>query len=100
MIKHLVMFRFRDFSTPEEKINAAETVRTELLAMKKKIPEIQEFEVGINFTDDDTAYDLVINCSFASKEALKVYQGHPDHQAFIKFNKNYSEKKVVLDYEY
>lgn len=100
MIRHLVMFKLREFSTPEEKKNAAETVRTELCAMKKKIPEIQEFEVGINFTVDDAAYDLVINSSFSSKEDLKAYQVHPDHQAFIRFNKNYSAKKVVLDYEY
>ena len=81
-------------------MKAVETVFTELHAMKKKIPEIQEFEVGINFTVDDAAYDLVINASFSSKEDLKVYQVHPDHLAFIKFNKNYSAKKVVLDYEY
>jgi len=100
MIRHLVMFRLRDFDTPEEKMKAIETVRNELLTMKKKIPEIQEFEVGINFTIDKAAYDLVINASFSSKEGLKVYQVHPDHKAFIIFNKNYSTKKVVLDYEY
>jgi len=100
MIRHLVMFKLLDFNTPEEKMKAAETVRTELRAMKKKIPEIQEFEVGINFTVDDAAYDLVINASFSSKESLKAYQVHPNHKAFIIFNKNYSAKKVVLDYEY
>ena len=100
MIRHLAMFKLREFSTPEEKMKAVEIVRAELFAMKKKIPVIQEFEVGINFTLDDAAFDLVINSSFSSKEDLKTYQGHPDHQAFILFNKNYSAKKVVLDYEY
>jgi hypothetical protein len=100
MIRHLVMFKLRDFSTPEEKMKAAETVRAELLALKKKIPVILDYEVGINFTADDAAYDLVINSVFSSKEDLKTYQVHPDHQAFILFNKNYSAKKVVLDYEY
>jgi len=94
------MFKLRDFSTTEEKIKAAETLRAELYAMKKKIPEIQEFEVGINFTVDEAAYDLVINSSFSSLEDLKSYQVHRDHKAFIKFNKNYSVKKVLLDYEY
>jgi hypothetical protein len=94
------MFKLREFSTPGEKIKAAETVRAELLTMKKKIPVILEFEVGINFTIDDAAYDLVINASFSSKEDLKAYQVHPDHQAFIIFNKKYSAKKIVLDYEY
>jgi hypothetical protein len=94
------MFKLRDYSTPEEKTKAIESVRTELMLFRKKISVILEFEVGINFTIDDAAYDLAINASFSSKEDLKAYQVHPDHQAFILFNKNYSVKKVVLDYEY
>lgn len=94
------MFKLRSYNSEEEKMQATVAVRNELLALKKKIPVIKEFEVGINFNPDITAYDLVINSSFASKEDLLVYQLHPDHQAFIAFNKNYSEKKVVLDYEY
>lgn len=94
------MFKLREFTTPEEKTIATETVRAELLALKKKIPVILEFEVGINFTEGDAAYDLVINSSFSSKEDLKRYQVHPDHQAFIRFNKDYSAKKAIVDYEY
>jgi hypothetical protein len=94
------MFKLREFSTPEEKIKAAGIVRAELLGLKKKIPVILEFEVGINFTVDDAAFDLVINSSFSTKEDLKAYQVHPDHRAFIIFNKNYSVQKVILDYEY
>ena len=100
MIRHLVMFKLRDYSNPEEKKKAIKRVRTELMALKKKIPVIREFEVGINFTIDEATYDLVINASFSSTEDLKSYQVHPDHKAFILFNKNYSVKKVVLDYEY
>jgi hypothetical protein len=94
------MFKLRDYSNPEEKKKAIKRVRTELMALKKKIPVIREFEVGINFTIDEATYDLVINASFSSTEDLKSYQVHPDHKAFILFNKNYSVKKVVLDYEY
>jgi hypothetical protein len=94
------MFKLRDYGNPEEKKKAIKRVRTELMALKKKIPVIREFEVGINFTIDEATYDLVINASFSSTEDLKSYQVHPDHKAFILFNKNYSVKKVVLDYEY
>jgi len=94
------MFKLREYNTPGEKKNAAETVRKELLALKKKISVINEFEVGINFNPDPAAYDLVINSTFASREDLKTYQDHPDHKAFILFNKNYSANKVILDYEY
>jgi hypothetical protein len=94
------MFKLRDYGNPEEKKKAIKRVRTELMALKKKIPVIREFEVGINFSIDEAAYDLAINASFSSTEDLKSYQVHPDHKAFILFNKNYSVKKVVLDYEY
>jgi hypothetical protein len=61
---------------------------------------IRDFEVGINFNPGDAAYDLVINSTFSSREDLSIYQVHPVHQEFIRFNKNYSESKVILDYEY
>ncbi|MCX6245798.1 MAG: Dabb family protein [Bacteroidetes bacterium] len=100
MIRHIVMFRLREYTTPEEKQKAIEALRNELLSMRKKIGVIRDFEVGVNFTMVDSAFDLVINSSFESHDALKAYQVHPDHQAFILFNKDYSVKKAIIDYEF
>lgn len=100
MVRHIVMFKLLPSRTGEEKKKAAETVRNELLSLKKKIPELTDFNVEINFNPDPDAFDLVLNSSFSSKEALYTYQLHPDHQAFKTFNKNYSEKKAIVDYEY
>jgi hypothetical protein len=98
MIRHLVMFKLKEFSHPAEKQKAAETVKTELLKMKDKIPVIRDFEVGINITDDPSAFDLVINSAFDDPDDLEAYRIHPDHQAFIAFNKNYTLQKGVVDY--
>jgi len=100
MIRHIVMFRLREYKTREEKLKAVEAVRNELLSMRKKIDVIRDFEVGINFTVDDSAFDLVINSTFEFRDALKAYQVHPGHQAFILFNKDYSVKKTIIDYEF
>jgi hypothetical protein len=100
MVRHLVMFRLRKFDTPEETSEAFKTVKNELLSMREKIDVIREFEIGRNFTVDDSAFDLVIHSTFESKEDLKSYQVHPDHQAFILFNKSYSVQKAVVDYEF
>jgi len=94
------MFKLREFPTPEEKKNAAGTVKAELLKLKSTIPVIVDFEVGINFNPDPSAWDLVINSTFRSKEDLGIYQAHPDHQAFISFNKSYTEKKAIIDFEF
>jgi len=98
MIRHIVMFKLKEFSNAVEKQKAAETVKEELLAMKNKIPVIGEFEVGINITENYSAYDVVINSTFDNPGDLEIYQLHPDHLAFIAFNKKYSERKAVVDY--
>jgi len=100
MIRHIVLFKLLDFPTPEEKRNAAETLKTELLKLKTRIPAIIDFEVGINFCPDAAAWDVAINSTFRSKEDLEIYRVHPDHQSFIAFNKNFSEKKAIIDYEF
>ena len=100
MIRHIVMLKLREFDSPEEKMKAAELVCSKLMALKKTIPFIREFETGINTTKDDSAFDVVINSTFNSKDDLIAYQLHPDHQAFMQFNKNYSVKKALVDYKY
>jgi hypothetical protein len=100
MLRHIVMFKLKDFRTPEEKQKAAEAVKAELLSMKNKISVIREFEVGINVTADTSAFDVVINSSFDTLEDLEIYRVHPDHQAFIRFNRGYTEKKAISDFYY
>jgi hypothetical protein len=100
MIRHIVMFKLREFSDPSEKQKAAETLKRELLLMKKQIPVILEFEIGINEGENPSAYDVSILSSFPSWDDLKVYQVHPAHQAFIAFNKNYSVQKAIIDYDF
>jgi hypothetical protein len=100
MIRHIVMFRLKEFSDPSEKHKAAEAVKTELLAMKNKIPVIREFEIGINFNPGPSAFDVVINSTFENHANLESYQVHPAHQAFIDFNRNYSVQKAIVDYSY
>jgi hypothetical protein len=100
MIRHIVMFKLKEFPSPEMKMNAAKVVKSELLKLKSSIPIIVDFEVGINICPDDSAMDLVINSTFRSLDDLEKYRIHPDHQAFIAFNKNYSERKTVVDFEF
>jgi hypothetical protein len=98
MIRHIVMFKLKEFPDPAEKQKAAEILKNELLSMKTKIPVIGEFEVGINFNPASFAFDVVINSTFESHSDLEIYQFHPVHQAFIVFNKDYSVQKAIVDY--
>jgi hypothetical protein len=100
MIRHIVLFKLREYTDPSEKQKAAETLKRELLSMKKKIPVIRDFEIGINFNPQSFAFDVSINSTFENREDLETYQRHPAHQAFIAFNKSFSVHKAIVDYEY
>ena len=100
MIKHIVMWKLKEHAEGLSKLENAQKLKAWLESLPKKITEIKFAEAGINFDESDAAYDVVLYAEFESKEALKDYQGHSEHQRLVKefLNKVRIEKKVV-DYE-
>ncbi len=68
--------------------------------MKGKINEIKHIEVGINFADEDRAYDLSLISDFESKEGLQSYAVNPLHVEVIKYLKSKKTITKIVDYEY
>ena len=48
MIKHIVLFKFKEFSSSEEKNLKLNEIKTKLLNLKNLVSELQTIEVGIN----------------------------------------------------
>ncbi len=98
MIRHIVMWRLAD--TPDKAERAAE-IKEGLEALKDKIKEISEIEVGINTNDNDTVSDVVLVSAFASHDDLAAYIQHPAHKAVgaSAVRPNVIERRVV-DYEF
>lgn len=71
-----------------------------LESLPGKIPGIGSLEVGIDVTQSDASYDLVLNGTFASVAALEAYQRHPDHLAVVAFLRPVQSAKAVVDYEF
>jgi hypothetical protein len=101
MVKHIVMWRFKDGAEGKSKAENIAIVKAELDALKGVIPQItDDFEVGINFTKADTAYDAVLVSSFKSREDLLAYREDPRHKKAAAYNKKVRSERVVVDYEY
>jgi len=94
------MFKLKDYKTKKEKEIAIQNVKVNFENLISKINNIHKYVVGINITDSPAAFDLVINSDFRNAEDLKSYIEHPEHQRAVEFNKQYSIKKAVVDYEY
>lgn len=98
MLKHIVMWRFREGAEGKSRRAHAQWMKEHLEALVGIIPEIEGLEVGINEYPSEAAYDAVLTATFASKEALDRYKVHPAHVAISQYCKGVRECRVVCDY--
>lgn len=100
MLRHVIMFKLKESTITPEGRKLAERLKNELEKLKEKIDVIRHLEVGINIVSVPHAYDLILTVDFDSLEHFQEYKIHPEHVAFIEFNKNYSVSKASVDYLY
>jgi hypothetical protein len=93
MVIHVVLFRLRDRSAE----NIAETAAM-LRAMKGRIPELLEIEVGVDELHSGRSYDIALRTRHASFEALDAYQVHPVHEEVVAHMKRVLDASVAVDF--
>jgi len=94
MIRHIVMFDFKD-ENKKENIQKAKEMLENLI---DTIPTLKSMEVGVNFSSEDRAMDLSIITSFDDKAGLEVYAIHPEHLKVVEFIKTVVNSSKVSDY--
>ncbi len=99
MIKHIVMWRFKENAEGRTKLQNMELVRDRLYALKDIIPEIKAMEIGFDFNHTPMSYDMMLYTEFETKEALHVYAVDQDHAKVKVIVAATTEARVVLDYE-
>lgn len=98
MIKHIVMFKFKEWAEGDDRSTNIKALKAKLEVLPAQIGDIKSFEVGINFLEASVAYDLVLLSEFESKEALYRYQKHPEHIKVADFVGKACESRIVVDY--
>jgi protein-L-isoaspartate O-methyltransferase len=98
MLKHIVLFKLKDWAEGASRADNARLAKASLEALRGKIPGLLELVVGLNPDPNDPSYDLVLDSTFESREALAVYQVHPEHQAVADFIGHVRESRTVADY--
>ncbi len=68
--------------------------------MEGKIEGMQNLEVGINFSTEERAFDLVLFCDFENKEGLSFYATHPVHTTIVAYLKSINTVTKAVDYEF
>lgn len=100
MIRHIVMWKLKEYAEGANKTENAKELKSKLLALQETIRELKLAEVGININATDAAYDVVLYSEFESLEALQAYQNHPEHKKLVtEFLDKVRIDKKVVDYE-
>ncbi|MGL4449975.1 MAG: Dabb family protein [Sarcina sp.] len=94
MLKHIVMWKIKE----ENKNESVLKIKADLEALKGKVLEIVDIEVGIDMNVIENNYDVILVSTFKSQEDLDAYQVHPMHIAAAKFIKSVAVSRVAVDY--
>jgi hypothetical protein len=80
--RHVVMFRFTDDATDEQRRALAEGLDRMPAATGAIAAEdyVHGFDAGVN----PASWDYVVVADFASPDDFLAYRDHPDHQALIR----------------
>lgn len=95
-IRHVVLFQFKDDTSPEQVKKIEDAFR----ALPAKIPQIADFEWGTNHSPEGLA-DGFTHCflvTFKDEKARDAYLPHAAHQAFVEVLKPHLKKVLVVDY--
>jgi len=94
MLKHIVMFTFKDENKKENLIKTKKMLE----ALLDTVPTLKSMEVGINFSQEERAMDLSLYSEFENEEGLQLYANHPEHLEVVKFIKSVATGSKVSDY--
>ena len=94
MLQHYVFLKYRT-GTTEGHVDA---FCERMLALRGTIGEIQHLEIGRDELHEARSWDLVLIMRFASRQALRAYQRHPDHLAVMAFNDPFVADVASVDF--
>lgn len=100
MIKHIVMWTLKDEAGGKTKAENLKTMQALLEALPSKVPGVVELEVAASgLFESVPPTDIALYTVFKSKEDLKAYAVHPEHQLVVEFIKSVVAERRVIDYE-
>lgn len=100
MIKHIVMWKLKDFAQGKSKMENAKLMKEKLEALPAKIDVLLNAEVGINRMHDrnESVSDVVLTTTLENEDHLNTYAKHPEHQKVVQFITEIVTERRVVDY--
>jgi hypothetical protein len=100
MIRHIVLFKLKQFSSESDRMEANENVLATFRALVGQVPQIRQYRVEKGLPLGAASCDVVIDSTFDTLDDLKAYQSHPAHLEAVERNKQWTDHKLSGDYEF
>jgi hypothetical protein len=96
MLRHIVLFKFKDSSSKEDVKKVVEAFRS----LRVSIPQVASFEYGTNNSPEglDNGFTHCFLVTFKSEADREIYLPHPKHKEFVEVLKPHLDKVQVIDY--
>lgn len=98
MIRHIVMWKIKDFAEGNDKETNITLAKEKLGAVAKKLPQVKFFEFGRCIKSGEMFFDVALNMEFETAEDLELYLNDPDHKALSAFVSRIRSDRAVVDY--
>lgn len=99
MIRHIVMWNFKDGAEGLTKPEIIAEASAMLTALKGKIPVLRGLEVGGSVTSGDMHYDMALIVTVDKLADLPLYANHPEHLKVTDFIGKVRTDRVTADIE-
>jgi len=99
MLKHIVMWTFKDHAEGADKPTNLRKAKALLDACAGIVPGMGRFEIAIAQPGLECSHDLVMYAEFADRAALDAYVHHPQHEALKPFMSAMRQARQCMDYE-
>ena len=100
MLRHIVMWQFKDEAEGKTRAENCALVKKQLEALPPHISFLRRLEVGINEFPSPMAADLVLITEFDSKDDLDLYAVHPEHVKVSDYIGKVRASRTVVDYHF
>lgn len=99
MVKHVILWTLKEKCYGPELENIKAGIKSGLESLQGKIPGLVEIKVNTKGLPSSNA-DVILESTFESAEALRVYATHPEH---VKVAENmvrpFTENRTCIDFE-
>ena len=99
MYTHLVLWRLKDGADGMDRAALAAEVKRRLDTLPAVIPEIRQYDVGVNIGDYGASfYDVGLISTFDSIEDFRRYCQYPEHDAVVAYIQSVQADEQIVDF--